>query len=133
VERLYYAVVVGQYVGFTSGYYDLYFALRQAAAQAGWTSAQLGNLYRACKAVEIASGEKDVYVDGSSQCGIPNGDESCGGLSGGPFRKVQEGLSSAWPGDRLLIRAGSYPEKVSFDKILEVRALGGSVSIGQIP
>jgi len=48
----------------TSGadYYVLYSALKQAAINLGWSSAQIQNLERGCLAVEIAQEERRVVV-----------------------------------------------------------------------
>jgi hypothetical protein len=48
-----------------------------------------------------------------------------------PFNTVLEGYTAAASsGDRLIIKAGSYPETITLSKALEVRAMEGTVVIG---
>jgi Zn-dependent metalloprotease len=108
---------------------DLYEALRQASVNLGWNVDQRNNLYRACRAVEIAASE-DLYVDWTSNCLIKNGRQTCLIFVGGPFQTVAQGNSGAHPGDRLHIRGGSYDESVTLQKIMTVRAYDGTAVIG---
>jgi Zn-dependent metalloprotease len=116
----------------TSGanYTDLFNALTQAAAvNLLWGTRDRNNLYRACRAVEINTPPKNTYVDGASNC-IPTGAQACTVL-GGPFRTVIEGVNAVNPGDVLYIRAGTYNEPIVIDKIMEMRAYDGTVTIGR--
>lgn len=112
-----------------SGWTDLYEALRQASVNLGWNVDQRNNLYRACRAVEIAASE-DLYIDWTSNCLIKNGRQTCLFLLGGPFKTVAQGNSGAHPGDRLHIRGGSYDESVTLQKIMTVRSYNGTAVIG---
>jgi hypothetical protein len=107
----------------------LFEALRQAAVNLGWNVDQRNNLYRACRAVEIAS-PNDLYVDWASICLIKNGRQTCNGLLGGPFQTVVQGVTAAHPGDRLYIRGGSYDEALTFKEITTVRSYAGTAVIG---
>jgi hypothetical protein len=113
-----------------SDWSDLYDALRQAAVNLSWSVDDRNNLYRACRAVEIASGDAR-YVDWSLNCVIKNGYWSvCNGLLGGPYQTVNQGNSGLYPGDALYIRGGSYNEDVFFQKIATIRSYSGSAVIG---
>jgi hypothetical protein len=59
---------------------------------------------------------------------FPNMPET--GTPGFPFDTVVEGYNYAWPGARLKIQTGTYPEDVTFAKEMMVVAAGGSVLIG---
>ena len=108
---------------------DLFEALRQASLNLGWSIDQRNNLYRACRAVEIASTE-DLYVDWTVNCLIKNGRQTCLLFVGGPFQTVAQGNAGIHPGDRLHIHGGSYNEPVIFQKITTVRAYNGNAVIG---
>jgi Zn-dependent metalloprotease len=109
---------------------DLYQALMQAAVNLSWNSADRNNLYRACRAVEIATGGRNIYVDGSSACVFQTGAQNCGFVTG-PFHTVVGGNAGVWPGDSLYFRAGSYHETVTFSKVMTIRSYNGSAVIGQ--
>ncbi|MBC8096682.1 MAG: M4 family metallopeptidase [Akkermansiaceae bacterium] len=111
-----------------SGWNDLFEALRQTAVNLGWNVDQRNNLYRACRAVEIASGN-NLYVDGTVNCVVKNGVQNCS-FFGGPFNTVVQGVSGAHPGDNLYIRGGTYGETVTFSEITTVRSYSGSAVIG---
>lgn len=108
---------------------DLFEALRQAAVNLGWNVEDRNNLYRACRAVEIASPD-NLYVDGDSNCFIKNGRQTCNWILGGSFKTVIQGVSGAHPGDRLYIRGGSYNEALTFREITTVRSYDGTAVIG---
>jgi Zn-dependent metalloprotease len=135
VAALYYEALV-HYLGPTSGFNELYRAMIQVASDSMWTYQEMNNLYRACKAVEITAGERDVYVDGSSDCEFSeNGDNWCDQIKGGPFKTIENSLNFAFPGsaffgDTLHITAGAYDEKITFDRVMEIKALDGMVTIG---
>ncbi len=103
-------------------YVDLSNVLQQTAVNDYWIEKNQNNLYRALKAVEIASGA-DVYVDGA-HWGIELGTE----LS--PYNTIAEGYDAAYPGDRLRIKAGTYNENLTFRKIMKITARDGTVAIG---
>jgi len=109
---------------------DLYEALMQASVNLGWNNDDRNNLYRACRAVEIAGGARNVYVDGTSGCLFQTGAQNCG-LFSGPFHTVLGGNTAVWPGDNLWIRGTSYDEAVTFSKIMLIRSYNGTATIGQ--
>jgi Zn-dependent metalloprotease len=111
-----------------SGWNDLFEALRQTAVNLGWNVDQRNNLYRACRAVEIAS-PNNLYVDWTSNCFIKNGVQNCF-VFAGPFNTVIQGVVAAHPGDNLYIRGGTYSETFTFSEITTVRSYNGSAVIG---
>jgi len=72
IADLYYEVQMGLLVK-APNYADLYFALKRAAANLGWTARQKENLEHACKAVEIAS-EYRKYMSADVPHDIPDGE-----------------------------------------------------------
>ena len=128
IAKLYYEVNAHL---LTSGanWTDLYNALVQAAVNLSWNTADRNNLYRACLAVEIATGGNNLFVDRTSSCGSQTGSLACS-LFSGPFLTVGQGVASANPADQLFIRAGNYNEQITFQKIMKIQAYGGLVTIG---
>lgn len=123
VADLYYLVQTGL---LTSGgdYIDLGHALETAAIFRFWGDAERNNLYRALAAVEIFS-RKDIYVDWANS-GYEDGTPDF------PFNTISEGKSVVAPGNRLWIKAGSYDESVTFNKIMQIEVWGsGTVVIGE--
>jgi len=59
---------------------------------------------------------------------LPNMPET--GTPGFPFDTVTEGYNYAWPGARLKIQAGDYPETITFAKEMLIVGAGGDVIIG---
>ena len=114
-----------------ANYTDLYHALTQGAVNLGWISDEKNNLYRSCRAVEIADAGRDIYVDKSNWCLYPNGNMACFLGFGGPFTNVVDGVNAANPGDRVFIKVGSYNEQITIDKTMELHAWDGVVTIGQ--
>ena len=112
-----------------SGWNDLYEALRQTAVNLGWNVDQRNNLYRACRAVEIASPDTR-YIDWTINCLIKTGGQTCS-IFGGPFQTVNQGVSFAHPGDSFYIRGGNYAETVTFSEITTIRSYNGSAVIGE--
>lgn len=110
----------------TSGadYFDLYYALKQAAVNLGWNIDERNNLCKAFKAVEIIR-ERDIYVDGKYTGLFEFGTKYF------PYNTIIEGYSALYPGDRLIIKAGSYNEFIIFKKIMEIRTQDGPVVIGK--
>jgi hypothetical protein len=49
-----------------------------------------------------------------------------------PFMTVGAANAVAWDGSILRVRAGSYPETLSFSRVMTVQADGGPVTIGQL-
>lgn len=47
-----------------------------------------------------------------------------------PFNTVGKALGMAWNGSRISIKAGNYPESLTFSKRLQLLATGGTVTIG---
>lgn len=67
-----------------------------------------------------------IYVDGVS------GNDSTGtGALASPYKTVRKALQVADNGDRIIIRAGTYPENITVNKRLTIEAQGGLVRIGQ--
>jgi hypothetical protein len=64
-----------------------------------------------------------IYVDKDNI-----GDEN--GKPDKPFNTVGEALAMAWNGARISIKAGTYPESLTFSKRIQVLAEGGTVIIG---
>jgi Zn-dependent metalloprotease len=103
-------------------YSDLGDILQQAAVNRYWTEKNQNNLYRALKAVEIASGV-DIYVDGA-HWGIELGTELF------PYNTVAEGYEAAYPGDMLRVKAGTYAETLTLRKVMKIIPREGTVRIG---
>jgi len=103
-------------------YTDLGDVLEQTAVNDYWITDDRNNLYRALKAVEIAS-DKDIYIDG-----VYLGPEF--GTELFPYNTVAEGYDAAYPGDRLRIKAGSYNETLTFRKVVKLIPRDGTVRIG---
>jgi Zn-dependent metalloprotease len=102
-------------------YRDLGDVLEQAAVNEYWSTGDRNNLYRALKAVEIAS-SVDVYVD-AAWWGPEFGTELF------PYNTVTEGYDASYPGDRLKIKAGTYNETLTFRKIMKLEPRDGTVRI----
>lgn len=64
-----------------------------------------------------------IYVD-SKYSGEELGDPTK------PFNTVGEALAMAWNGSRISIKAGAYPESITFSKRIQVLAEGGTVIMG---
>jgi hypothetical protein len=48
-----------------------------------------------------------------------------------PFRTVTGGYNASFDGSQLKIRAGSYPQTLTFSKVQTIYAVNGTVTIGQ--
>lgn len=129
VARLYWEA---QYNLLTDGsdWSDLSHALAQAAVNLNWSHDDYVNLRRACVAVEIASRLSVIYVEKDNSCTTQNGLYPCLPGWGGPYPTVTRGVSEAWIKDTLFILTGSYPEALTIDKPLIIRAFNGPVTIG---
>jgi hypothetical protein len=66
-----------------------------------------------------------IHVDGS-YAGTPDY-----GRPNAPFKTIADAYAQAWDGQRIAVRAGSYPETLTFSKRIEVVANGGPVVIGR--
>jgi len=111
----------------TSGasYYDLHWALRQAAVNLSWSSNSRNNLYHACLAVEIVGYYWPIYISTAGNDTTGNGSTTY------PYRTVTKGNTMANPGDTLNIAPGTYNETPVFDKIMTIQVWGsGSAVIG---
>lgn len=130
VASLYYEVQVNLLTS-GEGWAGLYNALRQAAVNLGWNTADRNNLYHACLAVEFVgpSDGQNVYVDKTSVCPIPAGLPTCN-LNYGPYVTIGQGVSGANPGDILRVQNGNYNEPMTVDKALTIQAVNGPVTIG---
>lgn len=70
------------------------------------------------------------FVDRNCGSIIRNGSSRCDAFSG-PFGLVRDGLNSASSGDIVLIRAGNYNERTTFNRAATLRASRGAVVIGR--
>ena len=81
---------------------------------------------------EWPHGDDDIYIKHYTQTIYV--DDSYGGPGNGtpaaPFNTVGEANDLAWDGARISVRAGSYPEMLTFSTRMLVRAEGGIVVIG---
>lgn len=112
-----------------SDWTDLNNALTQAAINLGWTSSQRTNLYRACRAVEIAP-PSDLYVDKFSTCPNPAGQPLCVSNSG-PYLTVRQAVTNALAGDTLHIRSANYNETLTISNRLTLQSFNGPTTIGK--
>ncbi len=71
------------------------------------------------------------FVDLANGCLAPNGSSACGFILGGPYPKVANGISSASPGDIVLIRPGHYNEPMTINQAVTLRATRGDALIGK--
>ena len=76
----------------------------------------------------VATG-RTWFVDRNCGSIIRNGSSRCDAFSG-PFGLVRDGVNSAQSGDIVLIRAGNYNERTTFNRPVTLRASRGSVAIG---
>lgn len=93
-----------------SDWTDLFNALTQAAINLGWTSPQPDNLYRACRAVEIAP-PTGPYGDKHSTCPNSAGLPLCV-LNFGPDLTVRQGVTTALARDALHVQSGNYKGQI---------------------
>jgi hypothetical protein len=70
------------------------------------------------------------FVDRNCGSIFRNGSSRCDAFSG-PFSLVRDGLNSASSGDIVLIRAGNYNERQTFNRPATLRASRGAVVIGR--
>jgi hypothetical protein len=77
----------------------------------------------------VATG-RTWFVDRNCGSIIRNGSSRCDAFSG-PFGLVRDGLNSASSGDIVLIRAGNYNERQTFNRPATLRASRGAVVIGR--
>jgi hypothetical protein len=73
---------------------------------------------------------RNFYVDGSANCLIQNGVKTCSFLAG-PFDRVVSAYNTSCSGDVLHVRAGSYNETLTFNKLMTIRSYDGSAVIGK--
>lgn len=113
----------------SSGWVDLFLALRQAAVNLGWNAAEQNNVYYACVAVEIAAGE-NIWANATAAC-AQTGAPSCLGAEG-PARTLGVAHGLAKPGDTIWMTTGTYHESLplTIDKVVQILANGGPVTIG---
>lgn len=116
----------------TSGanYFSLGNALRQAAVNLGWSSADQNNVYRACLAVEIIAGSASFYVDKTSGCLFLTGNQNCGVVTG-PWKTLAQGVSGISAGNTLRIHGANYNELITIRKAMTLRNYTGTVNLGQ--
>lgn len=69
---------------------------------------------------------QERHVQSSASNPIWNGD----GSPGAPFQNVIEGVLDVSPGGSVLIRSGTYAEKMFIKKPMQLRASGGPATIG---
>jgi len=73
---------------------------------------------------------RKFYVDNSGNCLFQNGQKTCSFLNG-PFFKVISAYNTSCNGDALYVRAGSYNETLTFNKLMTVRSYDGTAVIGK--
>lgn len=129
VADLYYEV---QTELLTSGanYLSLGNALRQAAVNLGWNSADQNTVYRACLAVEIIGGAGSFYVDKTSGCLFATGNQNCGVVTG-PWKTLAQGVAGIPAGQILRIHGANYNEPMTLRKAMTLRNYTGTVNLGQ--
>lgn len=67
-----------------------------------------------------------VFVDGV------NGSDSQGtGSQANPYKTVTKAIQIARDGDTIIIFSGSYPENITCNKRVTIKAQNGTVTIGQ--
>jgi hypothetical protein len=76
----------------------------------------------------VATG-RTWFVDRNCGSIIRNGSSRCDAFSG-PFGLVRDGVNNAQSGDIVLIRAGNYNERTTFNRPVTLRASRGAVVIG---
>jgi Zn-dependent metalloprotease len=129
VADLYYEVQT-QLLTSGANYHSLGSALRQAALNLGWNSADQNNLYRACLAVEIIGGAASYYVDKTSACLFSTGAQNCG-LTTGPWKTLAQGVSGIPVGNTLRIHGANYNEPMTIRKAMTLRNYTGTVILGR--
>ena len=73
---------------------------------------------------------RHFYVNNSANCLIQNGAQNCAFL-GGPFSTIIQAINTSCSGDAVFIRAGSYNETLTFNKLMTVRSYDGIAIIGK--
>jgi bacillolysin len=112
----------------SSGWTDLYFALRQAALNLGWSSSDLDNIVRACQAVEITP---SAWADPLASCGEA-GVSTCQPFVGGPYHSLTSAVNGVYPGTTIFLYAGTFHETLpmTISKIMTITSTGGTASVG---
>lgn len=132
ISQLYYEAQVNLLTS-SSGWDALFEALQQAAINLGWNVSDRNNLYRAMVAVEIARPGLNQWVDKNATCVAATGAPTCASppIQAGPYKTISHAQATAWPGDILHVRSGTYGENITLNKILTIYAENGAVTIGQ--
>ncbi len=114
----------------SSGWSDLYLALRQAAVNLGWSLPDQNNLYRACAAVEIATSTA-VFADYTSGC-AELGLIVCTPFAGGPYHTLGNAAAQAFPGSTIYLSPVTFHEglPITIGKLLTITTLGGTATVG---
>jgi len=81
------------------------------------------------KILEKGGGEREkegwcIYVDNANK-------QVGSGTKRNPFNSIQSAIAAARSGDIILIKAGNYDEKITFDKTVKVRSIDGAATIGR--
>jgi hypothetical protein len=70
---------------------------------------------------------KTIYVDLAHQSGVEDGSPA------NPFYSVTRGYGAALAGDTIIIRAESYPERLTLSKAITIKSEGGATIMGLPP
>jgi uncharacterized delta-60 repeat protein len=74
-------------------------------------------------------GGRNIHVDWYSACPQPFGNPACVGGYGGPFPRLSQAHDVTFPGCRIFIKAGTYPEKITLRNPAVIRAHDGSAIV----
>jgi Zn-dependent metalloprotease len=118
VADLYYHALA-YLLGPTSDFTDLYYTLRQAAANLNWSMADRNNVYRGCAAVEIAA-PSILHVNWTGNPLLQNGSALL------PYTSVIRAYNESWPGDELLIHDGTYRGNLFMEKEMLINSTVGA-------
>lgn len=112
VQRLYFEANMNL-LNRSADWTDLAEALRQAAANLGWTDEERRNLVNACRAVEISTPDV-LYVDLDHSCLMfESGNSTCSSYLGGPYRTFGKAVEESNDHDHLIVRGGSYDNETA--------------------
>jgi len=73
---------------------------------------------------------RHFYVNNTANCLFQNGAQNCSFLAG-PFSTIIQAINTSCSGDAVFIRAGSYNETLTFNKLMTVRSYDGIAIIGK--
>lgn len=75
------------------------------------------------------AGGRNIHVDWYSACPQPFGNPACVGGYGGPFPMLSQAHDVTFPGCRIYIKAGTYPEAITLRNPALIRAHDGSAIV----